>query len=922
MDGLPRRPEVDASLLFLQKLDEERVLNQKPKDSQHSLASSETGSSSTMDHVNGADRKRKRAVNLGSNEDGAVKRVKVTSTGQDLLALVGTAQYSRYDISQHLPAEVWQHIFTFLPPLSLGKLLCVNRLFHRYLDPASPFKVSAPDSKLPSSLPKLSPNNLWRASRRFHWPNMPSPLSGKSELDMWRFACLQSCQFCGQVDENDYTGDPLPWSRGPGNDIVSPIFQFFVASCGQCLVEHSVKEVDLLLSALNPSFVAAGAPMVFLTADLNVVPRQILRNAPIPTDVQLMKVFWPAQLESLQAELEDARRFGAAAAEEWIKGLESRGVEAIRDASRWDSWYLSGGVCQMRRRSSFAQSAAPSNGRHRDKAEQGGRKAAPNTKATHKYPTRSKGKDFKESALQAPEDVDTMIQIELSKLSDQIINGQWDKGRSIKKENCADFASQVLTYVHKNFYANSSKAKRSSTRRLTIEDMRWIFAQKIAPLTDPHGKEIFACNRCPTSRPYALQGVIQHYCQTHCETGVKMSRHWKAEWTAELPFKPASAAEGQSLKHKHTPEMGHDILTKRDGALAKDVAIAWRTLKSVQNIPISVRRYQELYQEPAPLKLLCTGKCSKVIAVGACLTCNVCKQKSAAEGTRLSKQFKLRGLAHHCRQTHERVDWPMGMVWVPDLCLSQDVRAAIQKNRPDEQEMDQRDPVPMQSRQAPLGGTKEANDAVTGPSTYLYPAGSPILTGEPLHLFPSSALANKSAIASGPNNHETEYEYREAPDRMMAHYTTVEAGDRKEAYVSSRSVGPRHAVPEPRSYPHARETSRQQIPATVEVRHTSRQPCTTRYYNPPMSSTAYHYAEPIRSYDRYDLVGVRNLPSEHYFEHHLAYRRQRTTPMPAISGMPAGNYVDTAPASRVYKAYPSGHQLVERVSREVECDLE
>ncbi|KAH0498810.1 hypothetical protein TgHK011_006041 [Trichoderma gracile] len=240
MDGLPQRPEADASLAFLQGLDEERPLSKKLTGSQRPLAPSEAGSSSTMDHPNAVDRRRKRMAVSASSEDGAAKRLKIASTDQDVV-VVGTTRPSRYDISQHVRAEVWQHIFTLVPPRSLGKLMCVNRLFHKYLDPTSSFKVSAPDSDLPSLLPKLAPNNIWRASRHSHWPSMPSPLSGRSELDMWRFACSRSCQFCGRVDETDYAGDPLPWSRGPGNNTVTHVFQFFVTSCGQCLVKNSVK---------------------------------------------------------------------------------------------------------------------------------------------------------------------------------------------------------------------------------------------------------------------------------------------------------------------------------------------------------------------------------------------------------------------------------------------------------------------------------------------------------------------------------------------------------------------------------------------------------------------------------------------------------------------------------------------------------
>ncbi|KAH0498811.1 hypothetical protein TgHK011_006041 [Trichoderma gracile] len=128
MDGLPQRPEADASLAFLQGLDEERPLSKKLTGSQRPLAPSEAGSSSTMDHPNAVDRRRKRMAVSASSEDGAAKRLKIASTDQDVV-VVGTTRPSRYDISQHVRAEVWQHIFTLVPPRSLGKLILGSAFF-------------------------------------------------------------------------------------------------------------------------------------------------------------------------------------------------------------------------------------------------------------------------------------------------------------------------------------------------------------------------------------------------------------------------------------------------------------------------------------------------------------------------------------------------------------------------------------------------------------------------------------------------------------------------------------------------------------------------------------------------------------------------------------------------------------------------
>ncbi|KAK1250599.1 hypothetical protein MKX08_010602 [Trichoderma sp. CBMAI-0020] len=324
--------------------------------SRHQLRSSDN-SSITVSPSN-AQRKRKRMSVSNSTGDGSPKKIKNVSADQGRLDS-GSVLASRHDVSLQLPAEVWQHIFSFLPPHTLGTLLRANKLFNKYLDPTSPFTIPAPAFCVPSIVPALLPDAIWRASRCLFWPKMPTPLSGKSELDMWRFACSRSCQICGQIDETNVAWDSLPWRRGPGNNTVSPIFVFFVNSCGKCLAETSVKEVDVLLSTSTPSVLIPGLPMAFLTADLNVVYTQSIKTTQVPTSIPLTRIYWPTQVESLRLEFEDVKRFGPAAAEEWIKGLEARGADAIHKASRWEKWYLAGGVSQMLIRSSSTPPQPP-----------------------------------------------------------------------------------------------------------------------------------------------------------------------------------------------------------------------------------------------------------------------------------------------------------------------------------------------------------------------------------------------------------------------------------------------------------------------------------------------------------------------------------------------------------------------------------
>jgi hypothetical protein len=137
-----------------------------------------------------------------------------------------------------LPAEIWHNIFTFIPPRSLGLLLRVNKCFNAYLDPSSSKSSPAPLSRPAVKL--LKADAIWKASRVLFRPGMPAPLTGKSELDMWKLASSFSCQFCGKKQLPNHP--PIdPWRPGPGEIGNIPIWSFGVRTCGKCLQERSSK---------------------------------------------------------------------------------------------------------------------------------------------------------------------------------------------------------------------------------------------------------------------------------------------------------------------------------------------------------------------------------------------------------------------------------------------------------------------------------------------------------------------------------------------------------------------------------------------------------------------------------------------------------------------------------------------------------
>ncbi|QSZ32752.1 hypothetical protein DSL72_002331 [Monilinia vaccinii-corymbosi] len=244
-----------------------------------------------------------------------------------------------------LPAELWHHIFTFTPPKTLGNLLQVNKSFNKYLDPSSDSSI-VPLSK--SSAQVLKPDAIWRASRRHFQPSMPAPLVGQTELDMWRMACSASCQFCNKKTPSIVSLQSDQWHLGPGENGVIPIWSFAVRSCGHCLLQHAVKEVDLLLSSSVPTLVMPALPFIFLTNELHVIPATALQHGQPPSTIQITKYYFKNHIEAIKGEFESVKAMGSATIEEWLKGLEDRGKARRTDAARWERWEASGGVSRMK----------------------------------------------------------------------------------------------------------------------------------------------------------------------------------------------------------------------------------------------------------------------------------------------------------------------------------------------------------------------------------------------------------------------------------------------------------------------------------------------------------------------------------------------------------------------------------------------
>ncbi|EXJ88155.1 hypothetical protein A1O1_05083 [Capronia coronata CBS 617.96] len=236
-----------------------------------------------------------------------------------------------------LPNEIQQHIFSFLDPISLGRIIRVNRSFRSLIDPAASLPEASGQAR---QLTLRSQDLVWATSRKTFFQGFPKPMDAMTELEMWRLALGRRCQYCSSrgQPENMSLSTSSPWHAGPGLKNVRTIWPFRVRTCGSCLEPRLVKETDLLVS--GSSALLPGLPFAIFTPSLDYVASVVLRQVSIPPDIQLTKYYFKPQLEDLQRSRDGVRALGAAALEEWYKGLEDLGQQQIAAAARFDQWQL------------------------------------------------------------------------------------------------------------------------------------------------------------------------------------------------------------------------------------------------------------------------------------------------------------------------------------------------------------------------------------------------------------------------------------------------------------------------------------------------------------------------------------------------------------------------------------------------------
>lgn len=183
------------------------------------------------------------------------------------------------------------------------------------------------------------------------------------------------------------------------------------------------------------------------------------------------------------------------------------------------------------------------------------------TRTTDRRHPDANSKEAREVMDREWEESQRPIRDKLNDIADDFINQDWDRGNAITYENSPKFAADLLAYVRSSYYADSKPPQHGTLGtngteirpKLVLDNMKWVYDNKVKPLTEPYRKEIFICygSGCESNtRFYGFEGVIQHYGAKHTNTfsaGNVVVAWREAEWPEEPPYHP----DPVSIKHTH-----------------------------------------------------------------------------------------------------------------------------------------------------------------------------------------------------------------------------------------------------------------------------------------------------------------------------------------------------------------------------------
>ncbi len=141
----------------------------------------------------------------------------------------------------YMPNNILGRIFQYCSPSTLARVARVNKLFHTYLLVPQHQQLDA----LPTGANEsdtMDPEPIWAASRQLHHPDMPGPLSGWSEVAMWKLLVTDVCQFCGRTPSlMTHSELEYPGAFELGETGVAVFWAFGFRSCLPCFLQHTEK---------------------------------------------------------------------------------------------------------------------------------------------------------------------------------------------------------------------------------------------------------------------------------------------------------------------------------------------------------------------------------------------------------------------------------------------------------------------------------------------------------------------------------------------------------------------------------------------------------------------------------------------------------------------------------------------------------
>lgn len=178
-------------------------------------------------------------------------------------------------------------------------------------------------------------------------------------------------------------------------------------------------------------------------------------------------------------------------------------------------------------------------------------------KAEERREREAQAKEAKDKADSEWDAAQKPLKDKLLAYADAFIREGWKNGDAVTKKNCARFAAHALLHVRKRFYSDladedarlihegkpivQDPPDAPPTRKIILENMKYVFDTKIKPLTEKFQKELFLCNGCDNNMKFfGFEGVIQHYAAKHTsELSLgSIVVHWRAEWPEKPPFHP------------------------------------------------------------------------------------------------------------------------------------------------------------------------------------------------------------------------------------------------------------------------------------------------------------------------------------------------------------------------------------------------